>query len=97
MKGNTVYFILAAILAVIVGAVWCFEDGPCSNGGGDPTNPLSAIGGAISNALSANEQDLANADATGESAGVFATVQGAVNSFLTSITDTFTGVSVNSD
>jgi hypothetical protein len=56
MKGNTVYFILAAIAAVVIGAVWCFQSGPCSEGNSTPGDAPSGIGGAIKDAINSAAQ-----------------------------------------
>lgn len=53
MKGNvTLYLGIAAVIAVIVGVVWCFQSGPCSGNTGSPDGAPASLGAAISGAIS---------------------------------------------
>lgn len=53
MTGKSLYFAIAAVLAVFVGVVWCFTAGPCGGSTSAGDDPGTGVGGILSAASDA--------------------------------------------
>ena len=92
---KALYLWIGAAVALLVGIVWCFQNGPCAGSTSSANKPGSGLSGvlsAASQALKNNEQTLVDGGGN-----PLANVQGGIDNAITSVTDWFSGGNVNTD